>query len=284
MTLRRLLLILAAVILAFLIWGYGEALSNPRVRQAALELADWPAEAPSIRAVLISDIHVAGPDMPPERLAAIVAQINALRPDLVLIAGDLVSDRPLSTRLYSTEESIAPLARLRPRLGTIAVLGNHDHWRDENATRAALAAVGVTALDNAAVKAGPLVVGGLDDAFTDHDDPVGTVVRMRSLPGAKLLLSHSPDPFAKLPPDIGMVVAGHTHCGQVSLPLVGPLVSFSDYGNRYACGIIREGGKTLIVGAGLGTSMLPLRIGAPPDMWLVELGPVRPAEARSPRR
>ena len=98
------------------------------------------------------------------------------------------------------------------------------------------------------------------------------------------MLSHSPDPFADLPPDIGLMVAGYTHCGQVSLPLIGPIVSFSDYGKRYACGLIREGGKTLIVGAGLGTSMIPLRIGAPPDMWLIELGPVRPAAGRSPRR
>lgn len=284
MTLRRLILILVLLTLVGLFWGYAEALSKPRVRRTSLALADWPGQAPPVRVLLISDIHVAGPDMPPERLAGIVAQINALRPDLALIAGDLVSDRPLSTRFYSTEESIAPLARLRPRLGTIAVLGNHDHWRDEEATRAAIAAAGIRLLDNDAVKVGPLVVGGLDDPFTDHDDPAATVAGMRKLRGAKLLLSHSPDPFAELPRDVRLMVAGHTHCGQVSLPLIGPLVSFSDYGNRYACGLIREGGKTLIVGAGLGASMLPIRIGAPPDIWLIELGPVRPAEARLQQR
>jgi predicted MPP superfamily phosphohydrolase len=142
MTLRRFFLILAALAILVLAWGYWSAASDPVVRRARLELAGWPAGAAPIRAVLISDIHVAGPDMPPERLRRIVAQINELRPDLVLIAGDLVSDRPISTRLYSTEESIAPLAGLEPRLGTIAVLGNHDHWRDEAASRRALAAGG----------------------------------------------------------------------------------------------------------------------------------------------
>jgi predicted MPP superfamily phosphohydrolase len=69
------------------------------------------------------------------------------------------------------------------------------------------------------------------------------------------------------------MLAGHTHCSQIRLPLVGALSTMSRYGDRYACGLIRERGKTLIVGAGLGTSLLPLRIGAPPEMWLVELRP-----------
>ena len=275
----RLLLLLLTVGLAVGAFGYVTAVSDPTVRHARISLPGWPAEAPPVRALLISDIHVAGPDMPPERLGRIVRRINALRPDIVLIAGDLVSDRPVSTRLYSTEESIAPLRQLRPRLGTVAVLGNHDHWRSEEAVRTALRAAGILVLDNSAASVGPLAVGGLDDAFTDHDDPKGTVARMRDLPGAKLLLSHSPDPFANLPSDIRIMLAGHTHCGQISLPLIGPFATYSDYGNRYACGIIREGGKTLIVGAGLGTSMVPLRLGAPPDMWLIELGPVRSAAA-----
>ena len=275
----RLLLLLLTVGLAMGTFGYATAVSVPVVRYARISFPEWPAGAPPVRALLISDIHVGGPDMPPDRLGRIVRQINTVRPDIVLIAGDLVSDRPVSTRLYSTEESIAPLRQLRPRLGTVAVLGNHDHWRSEEAVRTALRTAGILVLDNSAASVGPLAVGGLDDAFTDHDDPKGTVARMRDLPGAKLLLSHSPDPFANLPSDIRMMLAGHTHCGQISLPLIGPFATYSDYGNRYACGIIREGGKTLIVGAGLGTSMVPLRLGAPPDMWLIELGPVRSAAA-----
>jgi hypothetical protein len=69
------------------------------------------------------------------------------------------------------------------------------------------------------------------------------------------------------------MVAGHTHCGQIALPLIGPISTMSRYGRRYACGVIREGGKTLVVGAGLGTSVLPIRIGVPPDLWVLELGP-----------
>lgn len=276
----RLAVAVAAAGLGLLAYGYAMAVADPLVRHARVALPGWPDGAPPLRAVLISDLHVIDPDTPPARLARIIARINALRPDLVLIAGDFVSDRRVSTSLYSTEAAIAPLARLKPRLGTIAVLGNHEHYRDDEEALKALRSAGIRVLANEAVQAGPLAVGGLDDAFTDHDDPVATVEHMRRLPGARLIVSHSPDPFAALPPDIGLMVAGHTHCGQVSLPLIGPIVTFSDYGDRYACGITREGGKTLIVGAGLGTSVLPLRIGARPDMWLIELGPVTSAAAR----
>jgi predicted MPP superfamily phosphohydrolase len=211
--------------------------------------------------------------MPPSRLIRLVGRINALSPDLVLIAGDFVSDKKLATRRYPLREAVAPLAALRAPLGRIAVLGNHDHWRDAPAARAALAAAGIRLLDNDAVAAGPLAVGGLDDAHTDRHDLAGTLARMRALPGARILLSHSPDPFARLPADVPLMLAGHTHCGQIVLPFYGPLDTASDHGRRFACGIVREGGKTLVVGAGLGTSILPLRLGAPPDLWLIEVGP-----------
>jgi predicted MPP superfamily phosphohydrolase len=68
-------------------------------------------------------------------------------------------------------------------------------------------------------------------------------------------------------------LAGHTHCGQIVLPLVGAIATMSQYGDRFACGKTVEGQKTIIVSAGLGTSLLPLRLGAEPDMWLITIGP-----------
>jgi predicted MPP superfamily phosphohydrolase len=270
---RRFFALVVALGLAVLGWAYWSAIADPLVRRAEFGLLDWPAGAAPIRVVLLSDLHVAGPDMPPSRLARIVDQVNTMQPDLVLIAGDFVSDKRMATRLYSVGEAVAPLARLRAPLGTVAVLGNHDHWRDAGRIRTALAAVGVRLLDNEAAAVGPLAVGGLDDAFTGHADLEATLARMRALPGARLLLSHSPDPFPRAPADVGLMLAGHTHCGQIRLPLIGAVSTMSDFGERYACGLIRENGKTLIVSAGLGTSILPLRLGAPPDLWLIWLGP-----------
>lgn len=278
---RRLFLFLLGAGLALTGWCYWSAVADPVVRETQVALRDWPEGAAPVRVVLISDIHVAGPDMPPSRLARIVRRINGLRPDVVLIAGDLVSDKRFSTRTYSLAEAVAPLGQLRSRLGTFAVLGNHDHWRDAGEARAALRTAGVTVLDNEAAQAGPLAIAGLDDAFTGHDRLEQTLAAMRGLSGARLLLSHSPDPFPAVPGEIGLMVAGHTHCGQIRLPIVGAISTMSEHGERYACGRIDEAGRTLIVGAGLGTSILPLRLGAAPDLWLIGIGPPGADAARS---
>ncbi|WP_245843926.1 hypothetical protein [Sphingomonas spermidinifaciens] len=124
---------------------------------------------------------------------------------------------------------------------------------------------------------GPLAVGGLADAFTRRDDLNATLVAMRRVGGVPVLLSHSPDPFPRVPGEVPLMLAGHTHCGQIRVPLLGAIATMSAHGERYACGIVREGGRTLIVGAGLGTSLLPLRLVAVPDLWLVTLSPPAPA-------
>lgn len=247
--------------------------ADPVVRSATVTLPGlFPSAGPQ-RLVVISDLHVAGPDMPPSRLARIVGQINALRPDFVLIAGDLISDRRLASRHYALAEAIAPLRQLRPNQRTIAVLGNHDHWRDAAEARAELAKAGIVVLDNAAIRIGPLTIGGLDDDFTAHDDVGATVAAMQQLGPPYVLLSHSPDPFPEIPAEIPLMLAGHTHCGQLSFPLIGAPAYMSRYGDRYACGRIDEGGKTLIVSAGLGVSVLPFRFGTVPDVWLVTVKP-----------
>jgi predicted MPP superfamily phosphohydrolase len=280
MRVRSFLALAACLAASLLAWGYAEAVSEPRIRTAKLDLPGWPEGSPRLRILLLSDLHVAGPDMPPGRLAAILDRAGGERPDIVLIAGDLISDKTLATQGYGFAEAVAPLKRLHPRLGSFAVLGNHDHWRNATDARKALAAAGIHVLDNEAVQIGPLALGGLDDAFTGHDRLAATMAAMRRLKGARVLLSHSPDPFPDLPGDIALTVAGHTHCGQIRLPLVGAISTASRYGKRYACGLVREKGKILVVGAGLGTSIVPLRIGAPPDYWLLDVGPVTPDARR----
>jgi predicted MPP superfamily phosphohydrolase len=270
--LPRLLRILVGLAAGLILFCYWTAVQDPVVRQVRIPVEEWPQGAPPVRALLMSDLHVGGPDMPPRRLARIVAQINALKPDIVLIAGDFVTDKRLATRHYSHDEAIAPLAALRSRLASLAVMGNHDHWRDSGAAHRALARAGIRVLDNQAVQVGPLAVGGLDDDYTDRADVAGTLAALRLLKGPKIILSHSPDPFPALPADVTLMAAGHTHCGQVAPPLIGPLSTASHFGRRYACGVVREGGKTLVVTAGLGTSGVPLRLGAVPDLWMIEIG------------
>ncbi|UUX98477.1 metallophosphoesterase [Sphingomonas sp. J315] len=260
------------------------ALRDPTVRTATIAMADWPKGQPPLRVALLSDLHVAGPDMPPERLARIVTQVNALRPDLVLIAGDLVSDKRVSTHRYAETEAVAPLGGLRARHGVVAVLGNHDHWRNTAGMRRALEANRVTVLSNSVTRRAGLILAGADDDFTGRADPAALIRAVAPLTGPVVTLSHSPDIVPDLPERFGLVLAGHTHCGQVALPLIGRPATMSRYGDRFACGLIREGARTIVVGAGLGTSVLPIRIGAPPDLWLIELtAPAAPATAAAAR-
>jgi uncharacterized protein len=268
---RHLLVGLALLGCVVLARGYWNATRDPIVRRADLAV---PGLSRPIRVLALSDVHVAGPEMPPERLARIVADLNRLNPDLILIAGDLVSEKRLATHIYSANEVVEPLGALHAPLGVIAALGNHDHWFDAAAVTNELRKRGIVVLENQAIDLGPLIVGGVGDDFTAHDDVPSTFGAMASLGGKpKLVVTHSPDAIASFTQRVAAVFTGHTHCGQIALPLYGPISHMSRYGNRFACGMIPDSGQTIFVGAGLGTSILPLRFGAPPDVWLVTLRP-----------
>jgi len=269
---KRALALLFLLGAAFVALGYWNAVQDPLVREARLALPGWPKDAKPLRVALVSDIHAQGPDMTPARVARLMEQVNAQHPDLILLAGDLTGDRDLATSHYTPDEIAGALAGLRAPLGVWAVLGNHDHWADAPAMRRALEARNIHVLANSAARVGPLTLAGADDAHSRHDNIPATDRAAAALPGPLLLLTHSPDLIPRLPSRFGLVFAGHTHCGQAVLPLIGTLVSSSRYGKRYECGLIHEGGRTIVVTSGLGTSVVPLRYGAPPDFWLVTLG------------
>lgn len=257
---------------AVLSWGYANAVSDPIRREARFAYRDWPVDAAPMRVALITDAHLQGPDMPPARIARIAAQVALQKPDLVLLAGDFVGSRKLGTREYSGAEIAAALRAFHAPLGTYAVLGNHDHWRDGPSMHRALDTVGIPVLDNRAVRIGPITLLGAGDDHTGNADIAALAHEAAQARGPMLLFAHSPDIVPRLPARLGLVLAGHTHCGQIVLPLIGAVASASRYGERYRCGIIREPGRITVVASGLGASVLPLRYGAPPDWWLVTLG------------
>ena len=270
------ILIAAAVAGLLLLWHMVRlASSMPVVREARVAL-DYPAGVPRhpIRIALISDTHMSGPDSPPARIKQIVTAVNAQRPDIVLLAGDyLGNDKPLGAR-YSPAESTAPFARLRAPLGVLAVLGNHDYWNNSaQAVRAGLERAGVTVLVNRAIRRESLAIGGVDDVIHGRPDIAGTVRATRSLGGIPILLAHEPDIFVLSPRFGPLMLTGHTHCGQVVFPLIGALWLPSKVGRRYTCGRYDEGGRTLIVTGGVGTSGLPIRLGAAPEFWIVTIVP-----------
>lgn len=266
-------LLLAALVAAK---AWHDTMRAPEVERLVVESAALPAGSPPVTIALLSDIHVAGPDMPPERLARIVAQVNALKPDLVAISGDLVSEKRTASHIYTPAEVVAPLGRLSAPLGVVLVPGNHDHWFGWEKLAAEIARYPhITVLRNEALVRGPLVIGGVDDDFTGRADLPATVAAMAGKPGVRVVLTHSPDIFPQVPVDVPLVLAGHTHCGQVAYPWGGSPATMSDYGDLYACGVVRQHRKVLVTSGGLGTSLLPLRLFTHPEVWLIEIRPAK---------
>ncbi|MFM5907406.1 MAG: metallophosphoesterase [Novosphingobium sp.] len=244
-------------------------MADPVVRRTEVILPGLPKDSPPLNIALLSDLHVADPDMTPARLSRIVAQVNALRPDYVMLAGDFITDRTLATRHYDYREALAPLTGLKPRIATVAVLGNHDYWRDPAQGYRELERIGARVLVNDSAQIGPLTIVGMGDQMTQHVNYVTAFARVGTDNGKTIVLSHGPDVVPSLPADVPLVLAGHTHCGQVAWPWGGSPAYMSNFGDRFACGRIVEGRMTIIVTAGLGTSVLPFRFLVPPDMWLI---------------
>jgi len=121
------------------------------------------------------------------------------------------------------------------------------------------------------VRRGPVVIGGVDDAYSEHADLAATLAAAETLGGPIVLLSHGALPFKQAGGPLPPFLAAHTHCGQIALPFVGPLYLPYKHPIRYACGRYDEPGRTIVVSGGVGTSNLPLRLNAPPDYWLITL-------------
>jgi predicted MPP superfamily phosphohydrolase len=282
---------LAGLSLAF----YGavvEPMWRLRVRHWALTPRGWP-EGRKLRLVLLADLHAAGPQMDEARIARIVAQANGLGGDLVLLMGDYRASHRFQTR-HVPIEAVAPiLAGLAAPLGVHAILGNHDWWDDAAAqerragpvhTAAMLEAAGISVLVNRALRLGEgdgaFWLAGLDSQVPFRRRHRGQRSRADDLPGTLaqvtdeapvILLAHEPDIFPVVPGRVALTLSGHTHGGQIRFGGWAPVVP-SRFGMRYAYGHVREDGRDLVVSGGLGCSGVPIRIGMPPEITVVDLG------------
>jgi len=258
--------------------GLHNARQTPIERTATISEPGWPQAAPPIKVALVSDIHIGNAAMDVKRLDAIVAQINEAKPDLILLAGDFVVGHGPSGIAPRAASLTSPLSKLKAPLGVIAILGNHDYWTSADIVRNALTASGITVLDNQAEMRGPITVIGISDRFSGHDQIAKAVAQARKLGGPFLVLTHSPDLAPDLPSDMSLVLAGHTHCGQVVLPLVGPLLTRAPFDHwrqlyrpEYRCGVVSDRLRNVIITGGVGAGTVPVRFGAPPDWWLIAI-------------
>lgn len=244
------------------------------VNEQTLELPHWPEALHGTRVALLSDLHVGSPYWKLPDLEVLVERTNQLQPELVLLAGDYLINGVRFGKWVDPESIARVLGRLRAPLGVVAVLGNHDWWNDGYRVRRALRDNGIVVLENEALplqRAGQrFFVVGLADALTRH---VRLGPALASVPEGEplLVLAHEPDIFAEIPERAALTLAGHTHGGQVRLPLLGRPAIPSRFGQRYAAGHVVEDGRHLFVTTGVGSSIFPVRFGVPPEIALLTL-------------
>jgi len=246
----------------------------------------WPGDTlrvPRLRIAVLADIHAAWPHTTPARLAGIVRRLLGFGPDLVLLPGDFATTDTYGVLPVAPEAMAEALRPLAERAPTFAVLGNHDYDYDGTRVAIALERAGIRVLANESVAVptgdGRIWLAGLDDPVSLRHDPEATFGQLPEREPA-ILLSHTPDVVAFAPPNVRLVVAGHTHGGQVCLPFLGPLVTMSRLPRQQAHGLHDTGDRHLFVTAGIGATGLPVRFLRPPEIGILDLVPVAAAGRR----
>jgi predicted MPP superfamily phosphohydrolase len=232
----------------------------------------------------IADVHAGGPNMGLAHIQQVVDVANLLKSDLTVLLGDYVATHRFVTERVAPDAWAAEFKRLEAPLGVYAILGNHDWWHGIADIRRALGDVNIPVLENDAVLLGEprrqFWLAGLGDQlahrigrrrFLGVDDLPGTLARAKT-DDPIVLLAHEPDIFVKVPDRVALTLAGHTHGGQIRLPGIWERTVPSAYGGRFAYGHIVENDRHMIVSGGLGTSLVPMRLGVPPEIVRIELG------------
>jgi len=265
---------LGAALVVFLGYSHAETY-RIEVKEYTVVSEHLPTAFAGTRVAVVADVHRSW-FFRQSRVEKIVDSVNALAPDLVVLAGDYV---------YGSTRYEAPcfqaLGRLKAPLGVYAALGNHDYGaydpsgRDLDPVYAAVEPTNIVLLRNQGVwleRGGArLRLGAVGDLRKDTPD-LAPIVRGTTAEDFVILLSHNPDFAEQLPPQaVDLVLAGHTHGGQVTFfGRWAPLVP-SDYGQKYRTGRVERDDTTVIVSNGIGVIFPPLRFFARPQIVLVTL-------------
>jgi uncharacterized protein len=226
-----------------------------------------------LRLAFASDLHL-GPTTSPAVLDTAFAQLAKLGADVLLLGGDYVFLEASAARMHELHARVSALeVPLK-----LAVLGNHDLWTTHLDIEASLARAGVDVLINRSVRLrapfADVAVVGLDEPWTGSPDADLALVGSEDA-GLRVGLCHSPDGAVYLAErGVALLLCGHTHGGQIALPGPRPVIlPPGPYSQRFAFGLHRVGAMHVVVSRGVGTTELPIRTYAPPDIVVVDLVP-----------
>jgi predicted MPP superfamily phosphohydrolase len=272
----------AALIGALVAAGIGTALSlhqRPRIRRRDVDIEGLPEAFDGYRIVQISDLHC-GPFASGRRVARWVETANRLEPDLVAVTGDLIASGSAFIDVVARA-----LGGLRARDGAFAAMGNHDYFGDGEAMVTALQAAGLTVLRNRGVElhrpAGAIYLAGVDDTWTRRHD-LSRALAARPIGMPAVLLAHDPVLFPEAAErGVDLVLSGHTHGGQVAVPLLARKLNLARLITRFTNGVYKSGTSTLYVNRGLGTTGPPVRLAVAPEIAVLTLRRASAVRARA---
>lgn len=227
-----------------------------RVHEVPLAVPGWPAELDGLRIAVVGDVHVGSPWFSPARVRRVVQRVVDAAPDLVVMLGDHMVDVAWGTvhDAQAVAEALSGLAALP----VVGVLGNHDWDAGGEEVRAALESVGLPVLEESAVPVldGRLWIAGVGDLWRRAPSPAQALAGVPA-DATVVLLTHNPDVVLTVPDSVPLVLAGHTHGGQVRIRNKVLHTISKQHGNRWSHGWYPT--ERLFVTAGIGTSKYPVR-------------------------
>ncbi|MBX3282239.1 MAG: metallophosphoesterase [Acidobacteria bacterium] len=282
---------LAAVIFAaaVLCVAYGYYVEPHRlvITRQDIALPNWPKALDGYKIAAIGDIHAGSNGVDDAKLRRIVEETNALNPDLIVLLGDYISEKNETELKMPISEIADGLVGLKARDGVLAVLGNHDGFSCPSCIKTEFQRVGIKVLDNTVVQissanGGRFRVLGLPDHmqltyWKLFSDNAKRALAPTEGQGPVIALQHSPDILEVITgdllisKDLSLILAAHTHGGQVRFPIIGAPIVSSSYGQKYTRGLIKQNGVQMFVTSGVGESILPFRFGVPPEIALLTL-------------
>ncbi len=234
-----------------------------------IRISRLPTAFEGFRIVLLSDIHLY-PFTPIEVVRDAVRLANSFQPDLVILAGDFV------WRSVGAAFDLVPvLSHLNPSQGAFAVLGNHDHRKGPKIVAQALAEAGIQVLHNEGIiiQRGhdSIYLTGIDSAWGGAPSPMAAFEQRRG-DIVSIVAVHEPDYIRELVPHfpVDLQLSGHSHGGQVRLPVFGPLI-LPPMGEIYDMGLYRVGDAQVYTTRGLGTIHVNARFNCPPEVTAITL-------------